>query len=318
MTDKVAAYIAQHQLLDFSSPIIVGVSGGADSICLLNILKALGYDCIAAHCNFELRGDESDRDEHFVQAFCQQTSIPLHCRHFDTKQYAARHKLSIEMAARELRYRWFEELRQKTNAQAIAVAHHQDDSIETCLLNLLRGTGIQGMTGIHPKNGHLVRPLLALSRTDIEQYLTDNGLQYITDSTNLQNDYTRNKIRNRLIPLMEEINPQFRQTMVANMESFAATSHLYRDTVDRAKSKALQNNGLINLPEVKAFIEPKTLLFDILQPYGFHPAEINKILQGTTGNRYIGRNAVLTLIRQGKEIWGKLGPLRTNETECLG
>ena len=143
---------------------MVTCSGGADSIFLLHILNKLGFDCIVAHCNFHLRGDESDRDEHFVREFCKRESLTLLVQHFDTKQFALENKLSIEMAARDLRYTWFEEIRKEYSAGAIAVAHHSDDSIETILLNLLRGTGLKGICGIRPKNGYIVRPLLCVNR----------------------------------------------------------------------------------------------------------------------------------------------------------
>ena len=321
MTGKIAEYIAQHQLLQPSDRVIVALSGGADSVCLLRILMQLGYECIAAHCNFALRGEESDRDEAFVSELCAQLSVGLKTIRFDTTAYAAAHKLSVEMAARELRYQWFEELRQACRAQAVAVAHHRDDAIETCLLNLLRGTGIQGLTGIAARNGHIVRPLLGVDRHEICDWLQGLGQRYVTDSTNLENDYTRNKIRNRLLPLLEEINPQFRQIMGTNMENFAATARLYRQALEQAKATVvLPGEGCqwIDLQAVREFAEPKTLLFDLLQAYGFHPAEIGKILQGTTGNRYRGRNGELVLVRKGKKIWGKLQALGADKPECLG
>ena len=162
--EKVAQYINRKQLLQPTDKVLVALSGGADSVALLRLLQASGYDCEAAHCNFHLRGAESDRDEAFVRQLCVKQQVPLHTVHFDTARTAEERHISIEMAARELRYGWFEEIRQKINADAIAVAHHQDDSVETLLLNLIRGTGINGLRGIRPKNGHIVRPLLCLER----------------------------------------------------------------------------------------------------------------------------------------------------------
>ena len=321
MIDKVARFLEHERLLTAKCRVIAAVSGGADSVCLLRVLKQIGYDCIAAHCNFALRGEESDRDEDFVRKLCQDLDVELHCIRFDTRSYAATHKLSIEMAARELRYRWFEQLRIQCRAEAIAVAHHRDDAIETCLLNLLRGTGIQGLTGIPARNGAVVRPLLAVDRREICDWLQSIGQSYVTDSTNLENDYTRNKIRNRLLPLLEEINPQVRQTLFTDMENFAAAAHIYHQAIDAAKAGAVEEGEgcrWIDLEAVKAFAEPKTLLFALLQPYGFHPAEIGKILAGTTGNCHRGRNGELTLVRRGRKIWGKLQALGTNKTERLG
>ena len=207
MRDVVRAYIEKYRLLTENRPVLVGVSGGADSIALLTILVESGYSCIAAHCNFHLRGDESLRDEQFVREYARKLDVPFLMTDFDTRKYAASRRLSIEMAARELRYDWFEEQRVATGAQAIAVAHHRDDSVETLLMNLVRGTGIRGMSGIRPKNGFVVRPLLAVSREDILEWLARRGLRYVTDSTNLSDAYTRNFIRLRVLPLLKEINP---------------------------------------------------------------------------------------------------------------
>ena len=162
MRDVVRAYIEKYRLLTENRPVLVGVSGGADSIALLSILVESGYSCIAAHCNFHLRGDESLRDEQFVREYARKLDVPFLMTDFDTRKYAADRYLSIEMAARELRYGWFEEQRAATGAQAVAVAHHRDDSVETLLMNLVRGTGIRGMSGIRPRNGFVVRPLLAV------------------------------------------------------------------------------------------------------------------------------------------------------------
>ena len=204
MRDVVRAYIEKYRLLTENRPVLVGVSGGADSIALLTILVESGYSCIAAHCNFHLRGDESLRDEQFVREYARKLDVPFLMTDFDTRKYAADRHLSIEMAARELRYGWFEEQRAATGAQAVAVAHHRDDSVETLLMNLVRGTGIRGMSGIRPRNGFVVRPLLAVSREDILEWLAGRGLTYVTDSTNLSDAYTRNFIRLRVLPLLEE------------------------------------------------------------------------------------------------------------------
>ena len=172
---KTARYIAQKRLLNPEERVLVALSGGADSVALLCVLQALGYRCEAAHCNFHLRGAESDRDEAFVRDLCQKRKVPLHLAHFDTQEEAARRHISIEMAARDLRYRWFEEVRLEVDAQAIAVAHHRDDSAETFLLNLLRGTGINGLQGIKSRNGYIVRPLLCADRQEIVDYLAGIG-----------------------------------------------------------------------------------------------------------------------------------------------
>jgi tRNA(Ile)-lysidine synthase len=163
---KVSQFIEEKHLLGFGDKVLVALSGGADSVALLRLLLRLGYACEAAHCNFHLRGEESVRDERFVRALAESLGVPLHVIHFDTNAYAASHNVSVEMAARELRYDWFAKLRQECGAKVVAVAHHRDDSVETFLLNLVRGTGINGLQGIRPVNGEVVRPLLCVSRAN--------------------------------------------------------------------------------------------------------------------------------------------------------
>ncbi|MGL5618855.1 MAG: tRNA lysidine(34) synthetase TilS, partial [Tannerellaceae bacterium] len=167
---KVACFIEENNLINKETSVIIGVSGGADSVALVNALHNLGYKCILAHCNFHLRGSESIRDEHFVESLASKYNLKLEKIDFATEQYATDNSLSIEMAARELRYQWFEQLRNKYTAQAIVVAHHKDDNAETVLLNLIRGTGIRGLSGIKPVNGTVVRPFLCVSRSEILDY----------------------------------------------------------------------------------------------------------------------------------------------------
>ena len=204
---KIQDFIRKDQLLRPDGKYLVALSGGADSVALLLTLHELGYQTEACHCNFHLRGEESDRDELFCVHLCQQLGIPLHRIHFDTHTYAELHKESIELAARNLRYNYFEQLRKDVEADGICVAHHQDDSVETVLINLIRGTGLQGLTGISPKNGFILRPLLCIDRKAILEFLAEKNQEYVTDSTNLVDDVVRNKIRLNIIPMLKEINP---------------------------------------------------------------------------------------------------------------
>lgn len=212
--------------------ILVAVSGGADSVALLCKMHEQGTDIAALHCNFHLRGEESERDERFVSDLCQKLHIPLHVKHFDTRSYAEEHHISIEMAARELRYTWFEEKRQELGAEDIAVAHHRDDQAETVLLNLIRGTGLRGLSGMHPRSGHIVRPLLNWSRQDILDYLSRIGQDFITDSTNLERDALRNRIRLDVMPLLREINPQAASHIADTARIVAEALPYYRQGVD--------------------------------------------------------------------------------------
>ena len=219
MHTAVSHFIRQHALLSEASTCLVALSGGADSVALLRVLLQLGYPVEAAHCNFHLRGEESQRDEQFCADLCRSLGVALHLAHFDTRTYASLHRESIELAARNLRYRWFEQLRQDLHAQAVCVAHHKDDSVETILMNLLRGTGIAGLTGIAPRRDHIVRPLLCVSRDDILAYLQHIGQDYVTDSTNLQAEAaTRNRLRLQVIPLLKQLNPRAADNILRTAE----------------------------------------------------------------------------------------------------
>ena len=231
MIYKVERYIEKYHLLERGDKVLVALSGGADSVALLLALLKLGYSCEAIHCNFHLRDEESDRDEKFVEELCRIKGVLLHVVHFDTQHYAREHKISIEMAARELRYAVFEEYRCKREATAVAVAHHRDDNAETLLLNLIRGTGIRGLRGIQPKNGYIIRPLLCVGRSDIMEYLEWRGVGYVTDSTNLTSDYTRNKIRLEIIPRMAEINPSVGDSIDATAKRVSDAELVYRNAI---------------------------------------------------------------------------------------
>lgn len=283
MRDTVRAYIEKYQLLTDGRPVLVGLSGGADSIALLTLLVESGYSCIAAHCNFHLRGDESLRDEHFAEAYARSLHVPFLKIDFDTQQYAAIHRLSIEMAARELRYSWFEEKRLETGAQAIAVAHHRDDDVETLLMNLVRGTGIRGMSGIRPKNGFVVRPLLGISRSDILDWLAVQNLTYMTDSTNLSDAYTRNFIRLRVIPLLEEINPSVKLAISRTSEHLAAAEAVYLHVVEEARAVVVESGDRLSISALMHFPSPEAILYELLKAYHFSRPVVADIYNSLTG-----------------------------------
>ena len=273
MIYKVEKYIAKHNLLNKEKCVLVALSGGADSVALLVALLKLGYRTEAIHCNFHLRGEESNRDEAFVRELCQRRGVKLHVIDFDTTQYAKEKGISIEMAARELRYDAFEKLRKDIDAGAIAVAHHMDDSAETLLLNLVRGTGIRGLHGIQPKNGHIVRPLLCVGREDIIDYLKWRDESFVTDSTNLTSDYTRNKIRLEVIPKLAEINPSVKEGLAATAQRLSEAELIYRNAIEDA-IKRVRNGNYIDIELLKKEIAPATLLHEILSPLGFNSAQV--------------------------------------------
>ena len=280
---KVERFIQRHGLLTGKRLVLVGLSGGADSVALLGVLVRLGYPCRALHCNFHLRGDESDRDEAFARQFADSLGVPFVKVDFDTRGYAAIHQESIEMAARSLRYRWFEEQRQAFNAEAIAVAHHRDDSVETLLMNLLRGSGIRGLGGIRPRNGQVVRPLLAVSRAEIEEWLQAQGWGYVTDSSNLSDAYTRNFIRLRVLPLLEQLNPAARETIARSAAHLSAAEQLYAYTVEEARKAVFITADSLSIEALMRYPSPETLLYEWLRPLGFSRIVVGELFESLTG-----------------------------------
>lgn len=287
-TQKIKDFIKREELLDNQKKYLVALSGGADSVALLLVLQELGYTAEACHCNFLLRGKESNRDEQFCIDLCQRLNTPLHRIHFDTHTYAETHKVSIEMAARELRYKYFEELKGDINADGICVAHHQDDSIETVLINLLRGTGIKGLTGIAPKNGDIIRPLLCVNRKEILDFLAKRKQDYVTDSTNLIDDVVRNKIRLNVIPMLREINPAVCQNIITTSHYLKEAAQML-DAIEQETQHvgvpgdgspvSMDDFGVIYVS--KEWIKGKTsqeyALFTALKKYGFNGKTIDDI-----------------------------------------
>lgn len=297
---KVQSFIEQEHLLSPNAKVLAALSGGADSVALLHILRALEYNCVAVHCNFHLRGEESDRDEAFVQKLCAKLEIPLHITHFETIKYAQENRLSIEMAARQLRYNWFYEILKQENAEAIAVAHHADDNIETLLMNLTRGTGLKGLTGIPVRNEKVVRPLLCLERKTIDAYITDNKLEFVVDSTNNENEYLRNKFRNVLLPLLEELNPAVRNTLYNSIERFRGTYDIYARAIDTIRQQILKKENdyvSIDIALLKQQANAETVLYELLQDFGFHADTISNIacsLDGQAGKVFFSEHFRLT------------------------
>ena len=298
MINKVADFIAKHQLLSHDGIHVVALSGGADSVALLRILCDLGYRVEAAHCNFHLRGEESDRDELFVKNLCQKHGIALHLIHFDTVEYANLHQVSIEMAARELRYSYFRQLHNDIDAETVCVAHHRDDAVETLMMNLLRGSGIHGLTGIRPRNDFIVRPLLGVSRQEIEDYLRSIGQDYVTDSTNLHPDVLRNKVRLQLLPLLEQMNPGAVSNIARSAYYLSEAEKVYNAEIARIPLRST-----LSFAALKDHPSPLCLLHEWLSPLGFNRTQMEQILS----NMYSGSgrefsSATHTLVIDRKEI----------------
>lgn len=283
--NRVQRFASVHRLFVTGGKYIIALSGGADSVCLLMVLKEMATDhnisIEAAHCNFHLRGDESTRDEEFCKKLCSRLNVPFHIAHFDTYAYAELHHVSIEMAARDLRYSYFEQLRQDIDAEAICVAHHRDDSVETVLLNLVRGTGLRGLRGIQPQNGHIIRPLLSVSRIEILSYLEFLHQDYVVDSSNLKNDVKRNKVRLDILPMLQKLNPSVSQSVFESSLRIAEAVKVYDAAIEKSISEvtsALPLNILcIHLSKLKEQPSAECTLHEILVRYGYTSAQIQQV-----------------------------------------
>lgn len=295
MLNKVKDYIKHHKLLDDNKLYLVALSGGADSVALLLLLDEMGYKFHAIHCNFHLRGEESDRDEHFCEQLCQQKNIPFHRIHFDTLTYAEAHKISVEMAARELRYRYFEQLRKDIGAEGVCVAHHRDDTVETVLMNLIRGTGLRGLTGIQPKNGNILRPLLGVSRAEIEEYLRKKGQEYVTDHTNLETDVLRNKVRLQVIPLLQQLNPAVSENIQRAAENLSDAQ-----AVLDAVMLPYQHVKELDLNQLTDTASREYITFEWLKNYGFNGAQVRQLLTAETGRAFSSPQGYDVLVDRGR------------------
>lgn len=268
-----------------SDRVLVTLSGGADSVALLHSLVGLGYACCACHCNFHLRGEESNRDESFVRALVARLGVHCEFIDFDVEGYRREKKVSVEVACRELRYEWFHKLKQSLGCSKIAVAHHADDNVETFFLNLFRGSGIAGLAGIKPINGDIVRPLLCVRRCDIEGYLSDIGEEFVVDSTNLECDYSRNKIRNIIMPAIRECFPNADGSIIKSVGNLYKGFLVYRDGVQTELSQIVTEEGgvtRINLERLLGSSEPETLLYEALSKYGFSYSQRSDMLTTET------------------------------------
>jgi tRNA(Ile)-lysidine synthase len=278
-------YIKKNALFSLKDKILLGVSGGKDSALMVQLFKLAGIQFSIAHCNFNLRADESQRDEAFVRLLANTMEVPFYVAHFDTKDYAVQHQISIQMAARTLRYQWFEKIRNDENYAYIALAHHQNDSMETLLLNLTRGTGISGLHGILPKRNQLIRPMLFLSREEIDELVAVNNIDYVMDSSNESIKYARNLIRHNVIPHLREINPNLAHTFVQNMKHFAQTEELLQQVVEQTKALiAREEDGItyFSVDKIKVLQPQQLLLFELLKPFHFSATVVDEIIQSLT------------------------------------
>ncbi len=280
MISKIQTNINHHNLANSGTSILVACSGGVDSMVLVDVLLKLNYNISLAHCNFQLRGKESDADELFLQDFAMKHNIPFYNIKFDTKEYKQNKDVSTQMAARELRYNWFEQIRKENHYHSIAVAHHLDDQFETVLLNMTKGTGIKGLTGMQPKNGYIIRPLLEISKQEILLYAKENNIQYREDSSNATDDYQRNLIRHQVVPQLQKINPSLHNSMIDFIDRMNDYETLTNQQIEVIKKKCYsEKNGIaeIKMGFIKAHKAGQTILFHLLKDFGYNSDVVQNI-----------------------------------------
>lgn len=293
MLTEFLRYIEQNNLCGIKDRILLGVSGGIDSMAMARLFITGGYVTAIAHCNFCLRGTESDKDEELVAETAASCDIPVFIRKFDTLKYARENGISVQMAARELRYEWFEEVRSAHNYDFIAVAHNLNDNVETLLINLIRGTGLKGLTGIKPVSNMIIRPLLFATRAQIAEYCRLEKIPFREDRSNADIKYTRNKIRLVLLPLLREINPAVDATLNDTAKRLSETHDIVsRYLATMGKEASHVENGCLQF-EINLLlphIENKTILYELMKPYGITAPLINdliNVMQGTSGGKVI-------------------------------
>ena len=306
MLDQFQAYINRYHLIAEGDRLVLALSGGIDSMVLADLLLKMNVDFVVVHCNFHLRGEESDGDERFVREYAEKNGIQYFVKHFDTEKYAAEQGISIEMAARDLRYAWFEELRQQLNYDKIAVAHHADDQAETFFINLLRGAGLRGLKGMQPQNGAIIRPLLWVSREQIHQYALENEIIWREDHTNAESVYLRNKIRNQLLPVFDELHPDARQGLYKSLEHLASENELYRELLSEKFSQIVeeQDDVFVVARRNDEAIQPQ-LLFEWLRQFGFNTDQCRFIfdsMQTGIGNKYYSPTHQLVICRNELQL----------------
>lgn len=286
MTDKVRTYLDREIGLEANALVCVALSGGADSTALLLVLKELGYRLHALHCNFHLRGEESDSDQAFVEELCKTYDVPLSVRHFQTEEVAKERGISIEMAARDLRYEWFREVTKGTTS-CIAAGHHRDDQAETLLLNLLRGTGLRGLAGMQPRHDGIIRPLLCVGRRDILDYLEGKGQPYVTDSTNTERIAQRNRIRLDLIPLLQSLNPHAVEHLCLACDNVRQSLPYYIKGI----GATFQEHGITEKSFPLKWAAEAALLHEWLAGKGFNRTQEEEMLEASSPT-FAGRNSI--------------------------
>jgi len=280
MLEQFKHYVTGYRLFGPGEPILLAISGGIDSMVMAELFHRAGYNFAIAHCNFALRGAESNQDEQFVASIAESYGVRLFVNHFKTREYAGFNKVSVQMAARTLRYEWFDELLQTEGYKVVATAHHLDAQNETVFINVLRGTGISGLHGILPYRSKIVHPLMFAFRREIEEFAGDEAIAYREDSSNRSSKYVRNKIRHDLVPLLGEINPEFRKTITGTIDRMRETEILLDNHIEQIREQVeVLNDGLVTfkIPELKKLQPTDVYLYELLKPYNFNRSVTNEI-----------------------------------------
>ncbi len=280
MINKFQAFIQKHQLFNQGTPVLVACSGGLDSMVLLDVLCALKYPVAIAHCNFQLRGIESEGDEEFIRVYASQKNIPFYATRFDTTQIKQELNLSTQMAARVLRYDWFEKVRKEIGAHVIVTAHHLDDQLETVLLNLTRGTGLKGLSAMQPTNGNITRPLLEFTKEDLMRYAQSNNIEFREDSSNATDDYQRNLIRHQVVTALKQINPSLQNTFGDFVGYMRDYNELLKSYIELLKKKCYsEKKGIVEIKFgfIKSHNAGRTILFHLLDDFGFNNTQSDLI-----------------------------------------
>lgn len=303
MKDRLLQFMKQKTTVQQKDITLLAVSAGIDSVVLCHLFKVIEYPFAIGHCNFKLRGEDSDRDEIFVEQLAEKLGVPFHSTSFETMKVATKEKVSIQKVARDLRYAWFEKITKEFDYQHIATAHHLNDSIETVLFNLTKGCGIQGLHGILPQRDALIRPLLFATKAEIKRIASKNNWTYREDVSNKSDKYSRNKIRHHVVPALTEINPAFAATFQENIQRFREIESIYQDAIEQYRQQlTFEKEGLlyIDIAKLKSIKTKQSVLYEILKPYGFIndiTQQIIAALDGVSGKQFYSARYVALLDR---------------------
>lgn len=296
--------IEKQKLINYNDKILLTVSGGADSVLMTHLFSLSKYNFAIAHCNFKLRGNDSEQDEIFVKKIAEKYNVKIHVKTCEAKEFGIENNISLEMAAREMRYKWFEELSLEYGYTKIATAHHLNDSVETILLNLIRKTGIRGLLGIPAINRKIIRPLLFATKNEILEYLEQNKLEYRTDKTNFETEFQRNKLRNLIIPEIEKINPAFSSNLIASSKNISQYYELFKEEMKKFENKCIQKDDFgyeIDLLELENFKPKELFLFEFLREFNFNSSQVKDILdfgEVLSGKKYFSDSFELVVNRK--------------------